>query len=77
MICDTCIHKEVCYEKEEDRRALKHCSDYFNFEDELEKIKVEMEEISYADKEFEGERNVDLKDVNSILNEYIAELKGE
>ena len=44
---------------------------------ELEKIKAEIEEVSYADKEFDGERNVDLKDVDSILNEHIAELKGE
>ena len=30
MICDTCIHKEVCYENEEDREALKTCADYLN-----------------------------------------------
>ena len=42
MICDTCDHREVCYEREEDRKALKQCSDYLNVVDMLEKIKAQI-----------------------------------
>lgn len=41
MICDSCVHKDVCYVGEEDREALKHCSDYLNFDEEIEKVKIE------------------------------------
>lgn len=70
MICDSCIHKEVCYELEEDRQALKHCSDYFNFEEELGKIKTEADRQGYYNK-------YDRKMIEHIIDNHIEELKGE
>ena len=78
MMCEDCIHNVVCYEKEEDRQALKFCSDYFNLTKELEKIKEEMDEPmrdttgpygrGYACAMFK---------CLDILDEHIEELKGE
>ena len=80
MICDTCIHKEVCYENEEDRQALKLCADYFNFEEELEKIKDKIKAL-YEFEEIDGityERiGVYCVDVIEILDKEMSELKGE
>ena len=72
MICDTCIHKEVCYEIEEDREALKFCGDYFNLEDELEKIKAEI--LTQNPKFTIG---CEMKMCLEIINNRISELKGE
>lgn len=53
MICKDCIHNTVCCEKEEDRQALKFCSDYFNLTKELKKelenikAKIEKEKEPY------------------------------
>ena len=41
MLCDTCIHKEVCYESEENRLALVSCSDYIDEKRTLFKVNVE------------------------------------
>ena len=41
MLCDTCIHKEVCYENEENRLALVTCSDYIDEKCTLFKINIE------------------------------------
>lgn len=49
IMCEDCIHKAVCYEKEEDREALKFCSDYFNLTKELNKI------IEFIGKQFINE----------------------
>lgn len=59
MICDSCIHKEVCYEKEEDRRALKFCANYFNLTKELDKI------IEFIGKQFINEQ-IDQYDLNRV-----------
>ena len=75
MICDSCIHKEVCYELEEDRQALKHCSDYFNFEEELEKIKAEIK--GEMNNPVELAKNRALYWVLEIIDKHISELKGE
>lgn len=77
MICNTCIHKEVCYEKEEDRQALKYCSDYFNFVEELEKTKEEIDTLYGVYLSRFTERLVIKSDVMRILDEHISELKGE
>lgn len=75
MICDTCIHKEVCYENEEDRKALKHCSDYFNYAEELEKIKAEINEQRHFNMACCG--RTDLHEAINIINSRIEELKGK
>ena len=71
MICDTCIHKEVCYENEEDRKALKLCADYFNFAEELEgikeKIKIKAENVDLLYKQT----------VTDIIDSHIKELNNE
>jgi len=41
MLCDTCIHKEVCYESEENRLALVSCSDYIDEKRTLFKVNIE------------------------------------
>lgn len=80
MICDSCIYKEVCYEKEEDRRALKFCSEYFNLEDELDKIKAEIAEQKQDHCFDEDDMFVYITGLNNaidIIDKYKNELKGE
>lgn len=85
MICDTCIHKEVCYEIEEDREALKFCGDYFNFIVELEKIKTEIKEkqSKYTDRWVTGVTDYSYGcyrgyyETIKLIDKHISKLKGE
>lgn len=50
------------------------------FTDELEKIKAEIKVNAHGEYDFEGycrEEKISIKEVNKIIDNYIAELKGE
>lgn len=71
MICDSCIHKNVCYESEEDREALKSCSDYFNFDEEVKKIETRVKDyLNWCDEELPKLR------VGGVENIF-SKVKGE
>ena len=84
MICKDCIHNTVCCEKEEDKQALKFCSDYFNLTKELEKIKAEFDnDLDLYKNEYDDTYNCSLDYINgiitckTIIDKHIKELKGE
>ena len=79
MICDTCIHKNVCYEKEEDRKALTFCADYLNQIKELEDIQKEIVAEAYYEKTFgpsESQQIVRVNKVDDIISNHISKIKG-
>ena len=73
MICKDCIHNTVCCEKEEDKQALKFCSDYFNLTKELEKIKAEIHDIKL---ELDCDYYTGDK-ITRLIEKHIEEMKGE
>ena len=84
MICKDCIHNTVCCEQEEDRQALKFCSDYFNLITELEKIKAEFDnDLNLYKNEYDGTYNCSLDYIKgiitckTIIEKHIEGLKGE
>lgn len=83
MICKDCIHNTVCYEKQEDKQALKFCSDYFNLTKELEKIQDEIaQKIDFEEKWlldiYEKQHRVGAKDIEiamSAIRHIVSKLK--
>ena len=83
MMCKDCIHNTVCCEQEEDRQALKFCSDYFNLTKELEKIKAEFDnDLNLYKNEYDSTYNCSLDYIKgiitckTIIDKHIEELKG-